>query len=83
MSYLIIIQKKKADVYSIMIFEMGSDNRSLEFPMVCCSLFTQPIGEIDNTFNGLKTNHQLKYSYHIGGGYYVSVTAGNWCVDIR
>ena len=78
-----LMVKKKSDVYSIMIFEMGSDNRGLKFPLVRWSPFTRAFDEIDNAVNDLQTNHQLKYSYHIAGGYNVSVTAGYWCVDIR
>ena len=71
-----LVVKKKSEVYSIMIFEMESDNRRLEIPLVHWSSFIWASDEIDNAVNNLKTNHQLKYSYHIGGGYNVSVTAG-------
>ena len=64
-----LVIKKKSKVYSIIIFEMGSDNRRQEFPLVRWSSFTRAIYEIDNTVNDFKTNHQLKYSYHIGGGH--------------
>ena len=73
-----LVVKRKGDVYSIMIFEMGSENRRLEFPLVRWSSVNRAFDEIDNAVNDLKTNHQLKYSYHIGGGYYDSVTAGYW-----
>ena len=33
--------------------------------------------------NELLSNPQLKYTYHIGGGFYVSVMADFLCVDIR
>ena len=62
---------------------MVSDNRRLEFPLVRWPSFTRSFDEVDNAINDLKSNHQLKYTYHIGSGYYVSVTAGYWCVDIR
>ena len=78
-----LVVKKNGDVYSIMIFEMGSDKRRLDFPLVHRSSFTRAFDEIDNAVNNLKTNQQLKYSNNIGGGYYISVTAGYWCVNIR
>ena len=65
--------KKKSNVYSIMIFEMGSVNRYLEFSLVRWSSFSRAFDEIDNAVNDLKTNHQ--YWYHIRDGYYASVTA--------
>ena len=55
--------KKEGRCLHMMIFEMGSDNRRLEFHLVRSS-FNRAIDEIDNAVNDLKTNHQLKYSYH-------------------
>ena len=71
-----LVVKQRGDVYSIMVFQMKSDNRRLGFPMVRWSSFTRAIYEIDNAVDDLKTNLPLKYSYHIGGGYYLSVIAG-------
>ena len=76
-----LVDKKMGNVYSIMIFEMGFDNRHLEFFLIRWSSFTRAIDEIDNAVKDFKINQLLKY--YIGGGYYVSVTAGYWCVDIR
>ena len=40
--------------------------------------------DIDNAVNQLKEKKDyVKYIAHIGGGWYVSVTTGFWCVDIR
>ena len=79
-----LLVKMNGDVYRIMIFQKGSDYRRQEFPLVRWLSFTRAMDEIDNAANNLKTNnHQLTYSYHIGSGYYVSVAAGYWCVDIR
>lgn len=40
--------------------------------------------DIDNAVNQLKEKKDyVKYTAHIGGGWYVSVTTGFWCVDIR
>ena len=76
-----LVIKGKDVVYRIMIFEMVSDNRRLEFPLIYWASFTRAIDEIDNAVNDLKTNHQLKYSYYIGGGYYVSVTSSYGCAS--
>ena len=77
-----LVVKRNGDVYTIMIFEMGFDNRRLEFPLVRWSSFTRAFDEIDIAVNDLKTNHQFKNSSHISGGYHVSVTGGYWCFDI-
>ena len=53
-----LVVKNEGNVYSIfMIFEMGSDNWSLEFHLVRWSSFTRAIDEIDNAVKDLKTNH--------------------------
>ena len=65
----------KGDVYIIMIFEMRFDKKRLEFPLVRWSSFTRAFDETDNADNDLKTEHQLKYSYHIVGGYCIYVIA--------
>ena len=48
------VVKKNSDVYSIMIFEMGSDTRRLEFPLVRWSSFTRAFDEIDNAVNDFR-----------------------------
>ena len=39
--------------------------------------------EIDAKVRDLINNVDVKYQAHIGGGYYVSVTTGFRCVDLR
>ena len=39
--------------------------------------------EAQNALCEIHTNPQLKFRHHIGGGYYISVSADFKCVDIR
>jgi len=39
--------------------------------------------DIDQSLNELREHLYVKYMVHIGGGWYISITAGFWCVDIR
>jgi Transcriptional Coactivator p15 (PC4) len=39
--------------------------------------------EIDSSVQLLKDNQYVKLRQHIGGSWYVSVTTGYWCVDLR
>ena len=39
-------------------------------------MFTWALSEIDNVIRELQTNPQQKYVFHVGGGFYVAVTAG-------
>jgi len=41
------------------------------------------IDEIETNIKALRVNHPVSYKTHIGGGYYVSVTSGFNCIDIR
>ena len=71
-----LLVKKNGDVYNIAIFEIASEFRSVSFPISSWSMFTRELREIDNTVSELQTNPQLKYTHHIGGGFYISMTAG-------
>jgi len=45
--------------------------------------FRQIITDIDNNVKELVADRAVKYCAHIGGGYYVSVNSGFYCVDVR
>ena len=46
--------------------------------------FTEQFDEIDNAVSKLvKDEADVKLSIHLGGAWYVSVTSGIWCVDVR
>ena len=74
---------KKDSVYKIKIYEMGSDNRYVDFSIVRWASFVRAVDEIQNAIYEIHNNPQLKFRHHIGGGYYISVSANFKCVDIR
>ncbi len=41
------------------------------------------VEEIENNIQQMKAGAYVKFQQHIGGGWYISVTTGFWCVDIR
>jgi len=41
------------------------------------------IDENETNIEALLVNHPVSYKTHIGGGYYVSITSGFNCIDIR
>jgi len=41
------------------------------------------INDIETNVEALHVNHPVSYKAHIGGGYYVSITSGFNCIDIR
>ena len=62
---------------------MGSDNRYVDFSIVRWASFVRAIDEAQNAIYEIHTNPQLKFRHHIGGGFYISVSANFKCVDIR
>ena len=79
----VLFVQKKGSVYKIKIFQMGSDNRYVDFSVVRWASFVRAIDEVQNAIYEIHTNPQLKFRHHIGGGYYISVSADFKCVDIR
>ena len=75
--------QKKGSVYKIKIFEMGSDNRYVDFSIVRWASFVGAIDEVQNAIYEIHTKPQLKFRHNIGDGYYISVSANFKCVDIR
>ena len=62
---------KKGSVYTIKIYELGSDNRYVDFSIVRWASFVSAFGEAQNAIYEIHTNPQLKIQHHIGGGYYI------------
>ena len=79
----VLFAQKKGAVYKIKIYEMRSDNRYVDFTIARWASFVRAIDEVQNALYEIHTNSQLKFRHHIGGGYYISVSADFKCVDIR
>ena len=71
---------KNGPVCKIKIYEVGSDNRYVDFSIVRWASFVRAIDEAQNAIYEIHTNTQLKFRHHIGGGYYIFVSAN---FDIR
>ena len=76
----VLFTQKKGAVYNIKIYELGSENRYVDFTIERWASFVRAIDEVQNEIH---TNPQLKFRHHIGGAYYISVSADFKCVDIR
>ena len=79
----VLFAQMKGSVYQIKIYEMGSNNRYVDLSIVRWASFVRAIDEAQNAIYEIHTNPQLKFQHHIGGGYYISVSANFKCVDIR
>ena len=79
----VFFARKKGSVNQIKIYEMGSDNRYVDFSIARWASFVRAIDEAQNAIHDIHTNPQLKFQHHIGGGYYCSVSVDFNLVDIR
>ena len=64
----------------IRLFENGTA-KVATFSYPRWALFTQYFSDIDDAVAKLAAD--VKLQLHIGGGWFVSVTTGYWCVDVR
>ena len=79
----VLFAHKKGSVYKIKIYEMGSDNRYVNFSIVRWASFVRAIDEAQNAIYEIHTNLQLTFRHYIGGGYYIFMSANFKCVDTR
>jgi hypothetical protein len=67
----------------IRLFEDGS-NKWATFNYSRWARFVEQFAEIDESVTKLTAGQQdVKLQSHVGGGWYVSVTSGFYCVDVR
>lgn len=57
--------------------------KSIELPLKRWASFLTCLPEIEDSLNKLRKAEFVKYKEHIGGGWFVSVTTGFPCVDVR
>lgn len=67
----------------VCLIEEGS-HKAASFTYPRWVWFTEQFDEIDNSLSKLiNGDDDVKLNIHIGGGWYVSVTSGYWCIDVR
>ena len=79
----VLFAQKQGSVYQIKIYEMGSNNRYVDFSIVRWASFVRAINEAQHAIYEIHTNPQLNFQHHIGGSYYISGSANFKCVEIR
>jgi Transcriptional Coactivator p15 (PC4) len=75
--------KKQDGVLNITICELGSDVKSLTFPARRWVQLTSLVEQVDESINRLLVKQNVDLKLAIGGKFYVSVTTGFICVDLR
>ena len=76
------VKKQGGDLH-VTIAEEGSDTKSATFPSRRWAEFVRCIDEITENVNGLIAKQYVQLIRPIGGKWYVSVTTGFACVNIR
>lgn len=76
------VKKQNGDP-SIIIFEEGTE-KSVTFPVQRWAQFVHCMSQVDDSIKSLREQQQyVKHQQHIGGRWFVCVTTGYRCVDIR
>lgn len=79
-----VVVKKCDEDFVIIIEEVGSDLKSLKFSIKRWAQLTALEYFIDQQVNQLLgRSDKVAFQVHLGGGFYVSVTSGFDCVDLR
>ena len=78
-----VVVSKKGSEYFVTIEEIGSQTKTVALPAKRWAVLITILPDIENSVNALKTNQSVKFSTHLGGGYFTSVNTGFFCVDIR
>lgn len=75
----IIVKKHEG----VTIEEPGLESKSVTLTAKRWSSLVASVLEIDQNLELLENNQYVKFNKHLGGGYYLGVTTGFSCVDIR
>ena len=78
----VVVDKKNGEFF-ITIEEPGSDKKSVILPAKRWAALIAYESQIDQSVIYLQTNQYVKFSTHIGGAYFISITTGYPCVDLR
>ena len=76
------VKKQDGDLH-VTIAEEGSDVKIVTFPSQRWGQFMEVLSQVDEAINQLLAKQYVQLNLHLGGKYYVSVTTGFTCVDIR
>ena len=78
--YLIV--KKENGELIVKLIEDGSEKR-VAFPLRRWAQFVAIFPMVDQSLDNMRQQQTVALQYHIGGRFYISVTSGFNCVDIR
>jgi hypothetical protein len=78
----VLMAKKNDDSYIVSILDTKTD-KTVDFPLKRWASFVNNIDAIDEHVKMLIERKCAKLCQPVGGGWFVSVTTGFWCVAVR
>jgi hypothetical protein len=78
-----VVVKKQDNDLNVTIAESGSDVKTVIFPSQRWVQFVGLMDQVDEAVSKLIAKQDVQLNLHIGGKWYISVTTGFACVDIR
>jgi hypothetical protein len=78
-----VVVKKHEGSIIVNIQEDGCDFKVVDMPSKRWARFVSIINQVEESLGQLLVKQHVAYNEHIGGGWYVSVSTGFTCVDIR
>ena len=75
--------KKQGVELHVTIAEEGSEVKTVTFTSQRWERFVEVLAQVDEDVNQLVAKQKVQLNLHLGGNYYLSVTTGYACVDIR
>jgi hypothetical protein len=78
----VVVDKKNGEFF-VTIEEPGTEKKSVTLTAKRWAALVASEPLIDQSVNSLQGDQYVKFSTHIGGAYFISVTSGYKCVDFR
>ena len=79
-----VLETRNESGDTVVVIRDTANGKFIEIPSVRWASFLLMQNDIDNAVKRLVAKEDyVNDQEHIGGGWYVSVTTGYWCVDIR
>ncbi len=78
-----VLETRKEQNETVVVILNNNTGKFIEIPAVRWASFVLMQADIDEAVNQLLEKKTVNYFEHFGGGYYVSVSTGILCVDLR
>ena len=77
-----VLETRRQQNELIIVILNANSGKFIEIPATCWASFLLLQGDIVEAVKQLQERKFVGYFEHFGGGWYVSVSTGIWCVDL-